>query len=181
MLPIGRVSLFHYHYVLIGNNDIKLVQGALTPKSPQLSAIDISILKCIIKRNTVNSNGEENKMKTGMFDFRLKGCSIPHFIPNGETCDGFRVIVFPQKDHEVTLGKTYSFLMQLTREATYTIDEEVFRVAHAVRLTEVSGTEGSEYDAVVYRPPDVEKETLSSFVDDDTVRELKALKARLAG
>ncbi len=85
--------------------------------------------------------------RTGQFGYR-RNCSIPHFIPQGLEHDGYPVIVFPQRNSDVTVGKTYDFTIKPTRAATYTIDGEVYRVAHAIAPRDINDEEGTIFDQI---------------------------------
>lgn len=114
----------------------------------------------------------------GSFNYRLN-CSILHFIPQGEVQDGYPVIVFPQKAHDVTIGRTYSFTPVPTRQATYIIDGQTYRVAHAVGLIEHEGTEGSAVDALLYGPAQTAASKLGDQLSGDAAEKLAALRTRL--
>jgi hypothetical protein len=115
----------------------------------------------------------------GTFNYR-KNCSIPHHIPSGETRDGYPVIVFPKNIHDVTIGKTYDFVLSMTREATYTIDNEIYRVGHAIALMEHEGTEGGIIDIMLHSPRQGNATKLGECLGEDTAEKLAALRARLS-
>jgi hypothetical protein len=115
----------------------------------------------------------------GTFNYR-ENCSIPHFIPQGESNNGFPVIVFPKKNTDIVIGNTYEFMVQMTMKATYTIDGNIYRVGHAVAPREVTGTEGDDIDAIMHRPSKDSSATIGNVLDPSTTEKLLALKASLS-
>ena len=113
---------------------------------------------------------------TGRFDYH-RNCAIPHHLPQDQSADGMRVIVFPKRTTDITVGKTYDYDSVLTREATYVIDGEKFRVAHAYIIRCISDAEGDTMDEIFHRPEDAPASSLGDTVDPDA---LAAFKARLS-
>ncbi len=90
------------------------------------------------------------KSMIGTFNFHDRGVAILHFLPQGEVREGHPIIVFPQRDHQIIAGKTYEFYAKLTADATYVVDGQVYRVAHAIAPREVSDTEGDFVDTILH-------------------------------
>lgn len=118
-------------------------------------------------------------METGIFNYH-ENCSIPHHIPPGQEQDGCPVIVFPKNIHDVTIGRTYTFISVMTRRATYTIDGQVYRVAHAIGLVEQSGTEGDSIDLMLHSPKTMPPTKLGDYLNGDVADQLIALREKLA-
>lgn len=113
----------------------------------------------------------------GRFAYRLN-CPIPHFVPQGEFADGYPVIVFPKKTAEAEVDVDYEFVIVLTRDATYTIDGKMYRVAHATALHRTDRVGTSFLDAVLHRPPATSPNTLGDLLDPATRAKLLALAGR---
>lgn len=114
-------------------------------------------------------------MYTGKFDFH-NNCSLIHHIPQDMGDDCYPVIVFPPKQHSVVPGKTYSYVPQLTRRATYTFDGQKYRVAHATSMMLVEGDNGADYvDTLVHKSTGDSSTTMGDVFGTG----LAALKARL--
>lgn len=118
-------------------------------------------------------------MLTGKFDYHIKGCATPHHIPQGESRDGYPVIVLLRHASEATIGKTYSFGIMMTRDAVYVIDNITYRVGYATSILPVSDSEGDAFDVLVHAPQKPKPAKLAEGLRPDVLDRLQALKARL--
>jgi hypothetical protein len=64
--------------------------------------------------------------------------------------DGYPVIIFPKEHWKAVVGTQYDFEPIMTRSATYTVDGEVYRVAHAVSLHAVKDNEADYIDEIIH-------------------------------
>lgn len=74
--------------------------------------------------------------------------------------DGYPVIVFPKKSHAATQGRLYEFDIQMTNSATYVLDGQIYRVAHAYYLQDVQGKEGDFIDEILHASSDSKRTKL---------------------
>lgn len=109
----------------------------------------------------------------GRFEYR--GLPVLNFVPEGETWEGFPIIVFPERDEAMVEGDIYSFSLIMTLEATYVVDGVIHRVAHARYPT--SRKHGDDFDAIVHRS----KQNQSNIgrIEGDAADKLRALRERL--
>lgn len=112
----------------------------------------------------------------GKFGYH-RNCSLLHFLPPGESKDGMPVIVFPHRNHQAVEGRTYDFVMSMSREATYTIDGVKYRVAHATAFTDITGKEAGYLDILIGKGDSMPPVTLG---DTPGGQVLAALKSRFA-
>lgn len=98
------------------------------------------------------------------------------FVPQGMSQDGYPVIVFPKKSHAATRGKLYDFDIQVTNSATYVLDGQTYRVAHAHYLQDVQGTEGDFIDEILHASSDSRRPKLG-----DASPQLAALRQLMLG
>lgn len=116
----------------------------------------------------------------GKFGYR-ENCSIMHYLPQGEVQDGYPVIVFPKEPSKVVEGKLYEFFPTMTRAATYTIDGQVYRVAHAIDLRDTTGKEGDFVDSLLYHTAGGKKGgTLGDALGSDLRAKLTSLASKSA-
>jgi hypothetical protein len=116
---------------------------------------------------------------TGAFEHR-KNCTLPHIIREGYvTFDGTPIIVFPKDPAKIVLGRNYELDVKLTRRATYTIDDTVYRVAHGRVLGDVDGVEADWVEQITHNtaPP---KATLEDSLPPGVREKLLALRGESA-
>ena len=118
----------------------------------------------------------------GRFDYYLKGCAIPHFLPQGKTANGCPIIVFPQKNTDITVGRQYQIVWKLTFAAEYVADDATYRVAHAISVVDAAFEEGSNWDARKYALSSRSKPatSLADSIDGESANALLALKGQLS-
>ncbi len=114
----------------------------------------------------------------GRFD-HSKNCSVPHFLPQGMMKDGLPVIIFPKNQTKAVVGKLYDFEYTMTMSATFTIDGQVYRVAHAWGLMDTEMKEGDMFDQIFHSKagPAVQS-TIADRMDPELRERLLALKPR---
>lgn len=96
------------------------------------------------------------RIQYGIFNY-LGGCPLLHFIPDGMKHEGMPVIIFPLHERQVNVGQRYKFEAIMTKEATFVLYNITYRVAHAVKYTEIDASaeiaveEASPMDPVLLR------------------------------